>query len=65
MQRTGMSVTKLPKIATYKNMDHYQVRKVMRGDPVGGSLTRMEELEIPFVLTTGKTGRAQGAHKEA
>ena len=36
-----------------------------RGDLLGVSLTRMVELEVTFVDTTGTAGRPQGAHKEA
>ena len=36
-----------------------------RGDLLGISLTRMVELDVTFVHTTGTAGRTLGAHKEA
>ena len=36
-----------------------------RGDLLGVSLTRMVELNVTFVHTTGTAGTTQGAHKEA
>ena len=36
-----------------------------RGDLLGLSVTRMVELDVTFVHTTGMAGRTQGAHKEA
>ena len=34
-----------------------------KGDLLGVSLTLMVELDVTFDLSTGRTGRAQGAHK--
>ena len=37
----------------------------LRGDLLGVSITRMLELDVTFVHTTGTAVRTQGAHKEA
>ena len=36
-----------------------------RADLLGVSLTRMAELDVSFIHTTGKAARTQGLHKEA
>ena len=53
LQMQGISL--LPRFGGYGN----------RRDMLGVSLTRMVELDVTVVHTTGTAGRTQGAHKEA
>ena len=69
MQRTGMSVSKQPKNRHLQMQGSSPLPGSQgygnRGDLLGVSLTRMVELDVTFVHTTGTAGRTQGAHKEA
>ena len=69
LQRAGMSVSKQPKNRHLQMQGNSPLPGSEgygnRGDLLGVSLTRMVELVVTFVHTTGKAGRTQGAHKEA
>ena len=69
MQRAGMSVSKQPKNQHLQAQGHTPLPGSLGygnwGDLLGASPTRMVELGVTFVHTTGMAGRTQGAHKEA
>ena len=68
MQSAGMSVSKQPKNRHLQMQDSSPIPGSEgygnRGDLLGVSLTRMVELYVTFVHTTGSAGRTQGVHKE-
>ena len=66
MQRVGMPVNKQPKNRHFQDQALLPGEKGCgnKGDLLGVSLTLMVELDVTFDLSTGRTGRAQGAHRE-
>ena len=69
VQRAGMSASKQPKNLHLQMQGHTPLSGTSgyrnSGDLLRASLTRMVELDVTFVHTTGTAGRTQGARKEA
>ena len=69
MQRAGMSVSKQPKNRQLQMQGNSPLPGSEgygnTGNLLGVSLTRMMELDVTFVHTTGTEGRTQGAHEKA